>query len=151
MPLPFAKVADDIEAGNAGDLRPPSYLYVILKTQARGAVAAQIGAGRLCWSAAVAAAIGLLVAFLLGLSTFRRLTLPLHRLAQDLRSYNRIGASRHPADGPGTGAGSVLKPTGGDEVRALADAFTGMKQRIDSHAAREQRQVADHREMMASM
>jgi signal transduction histidine kinase len=36
-------------------------------------------------------------------------------------------------------------------VQALAEAFADMKQRIDAHAAREQRQVADHREMMASV
>ncbi len=135
----------------AGDVRPPGYLYIILDSQARGAVAAQVGAGRLWWGAAVAAAIGLLVTFLVGLFTFRRLTLPLHRLAQGLRSYNRTGASSRVTDDPAAGTGPVSEPTGGDEVRALADAFSDMKQRIDAHAAREQRQVADHREMMASV
>ena len=135
----------------AGDVRPPGYLYVILKSQARSDAAGEVGAGRLWWGAAVAAAIGLLVTFLVGLFSFRRLTLPLHRLAQDLRSYNRIGASRQEQGDAGTGAGPAPRPAGGDEVRALADAFAGMKHRIDSHAAREQRQVADHREMMASV
>lgn len=136
-------------AVRAGDLRPPGYLYIVLDSPARDAVAAQVGAGRLWWGAAVAAAIGLGVTFLLGWFTFRRLTLPLHRLAQGLRSYNRVGASRQVVDDPG--AGAVPEPAGGDEVRALADAFADMKQRIESHAAREQRQVADHREMMASV
>jgi signal transduction histidine kinase len=135
----------------AGDLRPPGYLYIVLDSPARDAVAAQVGAGWLGWGAAAAAAIGLGVTFLLGLFTFRRLTLPLHRLAQGLRSYQRTGASRHVSDDADAGAAAVPQPGGGDEVRALADAFADMKQRIESHAAREQRQVADHREMMASV
>ncbi|MES2715218.1 MAG: ATP-binding protein [Pseudomonadota bacterium] len=135
----------------AGDPRPPGYLYIVLDSPARDAVAAQVGAGRLWWGAAVAAAIGLLVTFLLGWFTFRRLSLPLHRLAQGLRSYNRVGSSRPAADDPGTGADAVSQPAGGDEVRALADAFADMKHRIEAHAAREQRQVTDHREMMASV
>ena len=39
----------------------------------------------------------------------------------------------------------------GDEVQAIAEAFNDMTHRIESQAAREQRQVADHREMMASV
>lgn len=134
-----------------GDPRPPGYLYIVLDSPTRDAVAAQVGAGRLWWGVAAAAAIGLLVTFLLGLFTFRRLTLPLHRLAKGLRSYNRIGASTGSADNPDAGAGAVPGPAGGDEVGALADAFADMKQRIDAHAVREQRQVVDHREMMASV
>jgi signal transduction histidine kinase len=99
----------------------------------------------------MAAAIGLGVTFLLGWFTFRRLTLPLHRLAQGLRSYSRVGSSTPAVDDPGAVAVAAPQPAGGDEVRALADAFTDMKQRLESHAAREQRQVADHREMMASV
>jgi len=135
----------------AGDLRPPGYLYVVLDSPARDAVAAQVGAGRLWWGAAVVAAIGLAVTFLLGWFSFRRLTLPLHRLAQGLRSYQRTGASRHAADDAEAGQTAALGPAGADEVRALADAFADMKQRIESHAAREQRLMADHREMMASV
>ena len=135
----------------AGDVRPPGYLYIVLDSPARDAVAAQVGAGRLWWGAAVAAALGLAATFVLGWFTFRRLTLPLHRLAQGLRSYRRIGASTPAPDGAEAGAAAVHLPAGGDEVRALADAFADMTQRIESHAAREQRQVADHREMMASV
>jgi signal transduction histidine kinase len=138
----------------AGDLRPPGYLYIVLDSPARGAVAAQVGAGRLWGGAAAAAALGLAVTFLLGWFTFRRLTLPLHRLAQRLRSYQRSGAARAAADGAledEAGPAAVPQPAGGDEVRALADAFAGMTQRIESQAAREQQQVADHREMMASV
>jgi signal transduction histidine kinase len=135
----------------AGDLRPPGYLYIVLDSPARDAVAAQVGMGRLWWGAAMAAGIGLLVTFVLGWITFRRLTQPLHRLAQGLRSYQHTGAARHTSDGADAGQ-AVLPAAGrGDEVRALADAFAAMTQRIESHAAREQQQVADHREMMASV
>jgi signal transduction histidine kinase len=135
----------------AGDQRPPGYLYIVLDSPARDAVAAQVGAGRLWGGAAVAAVIGLAVTFLLGWFTFRRLTLPLHQLAQGLRSYQRTGASRLAPDEAGASAAAVAKLAGGDEVRALADAFAEMRQRIETQAEREQRQVADHREMMASV
>jgi signal transduction histidine kinase len=135
----------------AGDLRPPGYLYIVLDSPARDAVAAQVGAGGLWWGAAVAGAIGLAVTFVLGWFTFRRLTLPLHRLAQGLRSYKRTSAPPHGADDADAGHTAGPPPAGGDEVRALADAFADMTQRIESQAARERRQVADHREMMASV
>ncbi|MBC7730036.1 MAG: HAMP domain-containing histidine kinase, partial [Microbacteriaceae bacterium] len=89
-----------------------------------------------------------LVTFGLGLFTFRRLTRPLHRLAQGLRDYNRRVPGAEPAEGSATGTST--RPVG-DEVQALADAFADMTHRIESQADREQRQVADHREMMASV
>lgn len=129
-----------------GDVRPPGYLYVVLDSPARGAVAAQVGADRLWRGAALAATLGLLVTLGLGLFTFRRLTRPLHRLAQRLRDYSLRGAGA--ADGPASD--TPARPPG-DEVQALADAFGDMTRRIESQAEREQRQVADHREMMASV
>jgi signal transduction histidine kinase len=129
----------------AGDTRPPGYLYVVLDTPARDAVAAQIGADRLWRGAALAAATGLLVTLALGLFSFRRLTLPLHQLAQQLRSYSQRDVTLRTSPGP-----APQRPVG-DEVQAISAAFEDMKQRIESHAGREQRQVADHREMMASV
>ncbi|EHR71233.1 signal transduction histidine kinase [Burkholderiales bacterium JOSHI_001] len=131
-----------------GNVRPPGYLYIVLDSPARGAVAAQIGADRLWQGAALAAAMGLLVTLGLGLFTFRRLTRPLHRLARSLRDYSRRGVGADVADGSASDA--PLRPLG-DEVQALADAFSDMTRRIESQAEREQRQVADHREMMASV
>jgi signal transduction histidine kinase len=130
----------------AGDARPPGYLYVILDSQARDAVAAQVGAERMWRSAALAAAIGLLVTLGLGLFTFRRLSLPLHLLAQRLRDYSQRGATSE-----GAAATPASARASGDEVVAIGEAFEDMKQRIELHAEREQRQVADHREMMASV
>ncbi|MDC6167787.1 sensor histidine kinase [Paucibacter sp. XJ19-41] len=132
----------------AGDVRPPGYLYVILDSPARDAVAAQVGADRVWRGAAIAAGTGLLVTFGLGLFTFRRLTRPLHSLAQGLRDYSRRVPGAEPGDG--LAAGASTRPVG-DEVQALADAFADMTHRIESQAEREQRQVADHREMMASV
>ncbi|WP_425259576.1 HAMP domain-containing sensor histidine kinase [Rubrivivax sp. RP6-9] len=131
-----------------GDVRPPGYLYVVLDSPARGAVAAQVGADRLWRGAALAAAAGLLVTVGLGLFTFRRLTRPLHRLARSLRDYSRRSSGAGAADGSTC---AVPPPPLGDEVQALADAFADMTRRIESQAEREQRQVADHREMMASV
>ncbi|MDZ7589314.1 MAG: HAMP domain-containing sensor histidine kinase [Rubrivivax sp.] len=129
----------------AGDTRPPGYLYIVLDSPARDAVAAQVGADRLWRGAALAAAIGLLVTLGLGLFTFRRLTLPLHRLARRLRSYSQRDAPQEAPAGP-----TPQRPVG-DEVQAMVAAFDEMKQRIELHAEREQRQMADHREMMASV
>jgi signal transduction histidine kinase len=129
----------------AGDIRPPGYLYVVLDSQAREAVATQVGAERLWRGAALAAVIGLLVTLGLGLFTFRRLSLPLHHLAQRLRDY-----SQRSATSKGTATAPPMRPAG-DEVQAIGAAFDDMKQRIESNAEREQRQVADHREMMASV
>lgn len=130
-----------------GDDRPPGYLYVVLDSPARGVVAAQVGADRLWQGAALAAGTGLLVTLGLGLFTFRRLTRPLHQLAQRLRDYSRRSSGADVAHGPTHDAPRPL----GDEVLALADAFGDMTRRIESQAEREQRQVADHREMMASV
>lgn len=129
----------------AGDVRPPGYLYVILDSRARAQVAAQVGTDRIWRSTAVAAAIGLLVTLGLGLFTFRRLTLPLHRLAQGLRDY-----SQRTTPAPGTAGAASARPVG-DEVQAIGAAFADMTRRIETQAEREQRQVADHREMMASV
>ena len=131
-----------------GDLRPPGYLYVVLDSPARDAVAAQVGADRLWRGAALAAATGLLVTLGLGLFTFRRLTRPLHRLARSLRDYSRRDSRADVADNSASDARP--RPLG-DEVQALAIAFGDMTRRIESQAEREQRQVADHREMMASV
>lgn len=131
-----------------GDVRPPGYLYVVLDSPARDAVAAQVGADRVWQGAGLAAATGLLVTFGLGLFTFRRLTRPLHRLAQRLRDYSRRSILSDRAEGL---AGGTPSRAVGDEVQALALAFADMTQRIESQTEREQRQVADHREMMASV
>jgi signal transduction histidine kinase len=121
-----------------GDAQPPGYLYVVLDGRARESAAVLTGPGRLWQGAAIAAATGLLVTLLVGVFTLRRLSQPLHRLAGRLRDYSVAGDSQ-------------AKPAVGDEVQAIALAFDDMTRRIESQAAREQAQVAAHREMMASV
>ncbi len=127
----------------AGDSRPPGYLYVVLDGSAREQVAAQLGAERLWQGIAWASLAGLLVTVALGVFTFRRLSLPLRRLATDMHGYRR----REPGAAPATGASQPP----GNEVQALALAFDDLRTRVETQAAREHRQMADHREMMASV
>jgi signal transduction histidine kinase len=129
-------------APRAGDAEAPGYLYVVLDGQARESVAGRIGAQRFWRGAAIAAACGLAATLLIGVVLFRRLTLPLHRLASRLRDY---------CAGNGGSSGVAEPLPAGDEVQAIEQAFVAMTQRIESQAAREQRQVAAHREMMASV
>jgi signal transduction histidine kinase len=127
-----------------GDTRPPGYLYVVLDGRARAAVADGISPLRYWHGAAWVAAIGLGVTVLIGLFTFRRLTLPLHRLAARLHDY-----SQRAADAPLLP--EARPPPCGDEVQAIDQAFVAMTERIESNAEREQQQVAAHRELMASV
>lgn len=123
----------------AQDPRPPGYLYVVLDGRARTQVAAQLDSQRAWRSTALAAAIGLLATLGLGLFVFRRLTLPLRRLAARLQAYSRRDAMAPAA------------PPAADELQAIDLAFTDMTARIEAQAGREQRLAAEHREMMASL
>lgn len=135
----------------AGDARPPGYLYVVLDGTAREQVAAQSGAERLRQGIAVASLAGLLVALVLGVFTFRRLSLPLRQLAADMNRYQQHGAGADPSIPASPATPAQDSRRAGDEVQALAWAFGELRTRIESHAEREHRQMADHREMMASV
>lgn len=124
-----------------GEARPPGYLYIVLDGSAREQMAAQAGAGRLWQGGAWSLLAGLVITLALGVFTFRRLSLPLRRLAAAMDSYQRGAAEEA---GPGS-----TRPA--DEVRALAQAFEQLRTRVAAHAEREHRQMADHREMMASV
>lgn len=126
----------------AGDARPPGYLYVVLDGGAREQVSAQVGADRLWRGIALAAVVGLLATLALGVFTFRRLSLPLRRLAADMNGYQLRQAGAVPPVG---------QRLVGDEVKTLARAFGDLVERIDAQAERERRQMADHREMLASV
>ncbi|MBI3157128.1 MAG: HAMP domain-containing histidine kinase [Burkholderiales bacterium] len=148
VPRIFSAAAFPPQPGQNG---PPGYLYVVLDGRAREQVAGQIGPQRLWQGAALAALGGLVVTMAVGIFTFRRLTLPLHRLASRMRDYQRrstgsTGTLQRQPRPPHAAAAA-----GGDEVGAIDEAFVEMTQRIESQAAREERQVAAHREMMASV
>jgi len=125
-----------------GDARPPGYLYVVLDGSARELVAAQGTADRLWHNVAWASFGGLLITLALGVFTFRRLTLPLRRLAADMDAYQQRGPA-------GTAAPVAARP--GNEVQALARALAALRLRVETQAEREHRQMTDHREMMASV
>lgn len=125
----------------SGHVRPPGYLYVVLDGSAREQIAAQAGAGRLWQGGAWSLLAGLVITLALGVFTFRRLSLPLRRLAEAMDSYQR-GAAEEARPG---------RTPPADEVRGLAQAFEQLRTRVEAHAEREHRQMADHREMMASV
>jgi signal transduction histidine kinase len=127
------------------DARPPGYLYVVLDGTAREQVAAQLGAERLWQSIAWASLAGLLATLALGVFTFRRLSLPLRRLAADMNRYQAREA------GSDRGTVTTASRPVGDEVQALAQAFGELRARVESQAEREHRHMADHRELMASV
>ncbi len=125
------------------DTRPPGYLYIVLDGAARDLVSAQIGDQSAWRGGAIAASVGMAVVMLLGLVTFRYMTLPLRRLARRMSEYDVLGphAVRHAVPGP----------TSGDEVRAIDLALGQMTARIEDQTTRERRQVDSHREVMASL
>ncbi len=128
----------------SGDTRPPGYLYIVLDGAARDEVALQLSWRRIWQGALMAGALGLLATLLVGVFTFRRLTSPLHRLADRLRNY------RAQPDGAAESGGRGPLPFG-DEVQTLAVAFDDLTQRLEHQTKREQAQAHAHREMMAGL
>lgn len=127
-----------------GDVRPPGYLYIVLDGLARDQVALHVSWRRIWQGGVLAGALGLLATLVVGVFTFQRLTLPLHRLAERLRSYRPRPEQAAVAGG---GAPSPL----GDEVQSLALAFEDLTQRLEHQTQREQAQAHAHRETMAGL
>lgn len=130
-----------------GDARPPGYLYIVLDGVARDEVALQLSWRRIWQGALVAGGLGLVATLLIGVFTFRRLTLPLHSLAERLRGYrphvSDAGDVTHAPDGRPAPAG--------DEVQAIATAFDDLTERLEHQTRREHAQAHAHREMMAGL
>jgi signal transduction histidine kinase len=130
--------------------KPPGYLYIVLDGASRDAVAQQISSSKLWQGAVLAALLGLLLILCVGLFTFRRLTLPLHDLAQQLEHYDlSAGPVRTPL------SVATIKHQASqrvnDEVDAMRMAFDAMKQRLASQTERERSQGKAHRDMMAGL
>jgi signal transduction histidine kinase len=135
-------------APGVGDVQAPGYLYVVLDGLARAQVAGQLSAQRFWRGAAWAAAAAMVATLFLGLFLFRRLTLPLRRLAVGMAQYN---ATTQTTESSGAPTAVVHTQAPADEVLAIDLAFVQMQERITGQAVREQQQVAAHREMMASV
>lgn len=129
-------------ASRPGDSRAPGYLYVVLDGAARQAVAAQASVQRARWSVAASAALALLATWLLGLFTFKRLSLPLRQLASRMQAYSQGSVVTTPC---------LAGPAQGNEVRAIEAAFVGMTRRIEAQAVQQDSLAAAHRETMAGV
>ena len=131
-------------APRPGEARPPGYLYVVLDGQAREQVAGRLSLRRVWLGAAIVASIGLVALLATGALAMRQITRPLRRLASRIQDYGLSQSA-------GLGTRPAAAAPGSDEVRTIAAAFDAMTQRLEATAAREQRQVSAHREMMASV
>jgi signal transduction histidine kinase len=145
-------------APRAGDPRPPGYLYVVLDGAARKTVAAQASVWHARWGLAAGALLALLATWLLGTFTFRRMTLPLRKVAQRMHAYSRGSASNNAPDNVPDMAPSMAPDTApaephlrGNEVQAIEVAFAALTQRIEAQALREHQQATAHRETMAGV
>ena len=131
-------------APRPGDSRPPGYLYVVLDGQARVAVTADLSWWRVWQGAGLAAALGLLATWVMGMVTFQRLTRPLQALATRINAYSGATAA--------TGTCRQVPPAENtDEVHALSSAFDDMTRRLQAQHANEQQQALAHRETMAGI
>lgn len=116
-------------AGAGSDVSP-GYLYIVLDA-GPALPPAHV------WSVALAVAgAALLGTALLGAGLFRRLTMPLRRLAARMHGYGAQAQAPRPM---------------ADEVRALEIAFDELTARIDAQAAHERRQAREYRETMAGV
>ncbi len=138
-------------APRPGDTRPPGYLYVVLDGTARERVARQLSDRRVWQGAALAVAAGMFATLAIGLFTFHRMSLPLHRLALRMRNYSRLSDPGTGTTAPHAAAGTPGARAKGDEIQAIATAFAAMTERIETQAARERQQAHSHRETMASV
>ena len=125
----------------AGDLKPPGYLYIVLNGAAWEKAAEQLGSGRAWRVAIIIASVGMLGTLVVGALAFRWMTLPLDRLARRMRAYS----ARSPRDERRD------RRSEADEVQAIAAAFGDMTARIEAQAARERAQATEHRETIAGV
>ena len=127
-----------------GDAGPPGYLYIVLDGGPNARSAAQLRDKRIWEGAAVADFVGFIATILVGLFAFRRMTLPLDRLARRMRRYSQgRGADEERA--------APSPAPAGDEIAAIEAAFAEMTTRIEGQNARERDQAAAHRQTMAGV
>lgn len=138
-PRPFSAAMFPPQPGQA---RPPGYLYVVLQDLASAAPAGT----RPAWlGAAWAVGIALGATLGLGAAVLWRLTLPLHRLARRMASFDVGGAA---AASPGLATPPLAAR---DEVGALTLAFERLAARVAEQLRAREAQGAAHRELMANV
>ena len=130
-------------APRPGATLPPGYLYVVLESAARGALAQDTRWWPLWRGAAWAAGAALLLTLLAGALVFRHLTLPLNRLAHRLRGF-ALGTGLAQAGLPETSVG-------GHEVAAIGSAFDAMAARVVEQARAREEQASAHRDIIANV
>ena len=115
-----------------GEAQSGGYLYIILDSAARGAVANQLNPTRIWGGVVWAAATGLLVVLLVGALAVRLLTRPLGRLAADMALFD--------LNRPEERLAAEANVRRDDEVAMLRASFDAMARRIGEQHDAQQRQ-----------
>lgn len=128
---------------DAGTAVPPGYLYVVLDGEERARVAGHVGSRRLWTTAAAIFAAGLAATLAIGYVTFRKLTTPLRRLANEMRAFtvSDVSESKLP-DGTAETR---------DEVASIDRAYRTLARRIESEVRAREKQQAAQREVIANV
>ncbi len=125
--------------------KEPGYVYIVLDAQARQHVSASLGAQRATQAALIPILVAMLAVIGAGLFVFSHLTKPLQQLAKKMTTYNQNASRRN------TDTYDQTRLAQQDEVQSIQKAFEQMTTRIDDQTERERRQVAAHKEMIASV
>ncbi len=147
-PRPFSAA---MFPAQAGQLRPPGYLYAVLgATPAAAAPPDWRSAG---WALGMGLGLGLLVTLLAGALVMGRLSVPLHRLARRMEAFQLPGSAvGTPAPGPeGRRERRAGQAGARDEVGAIGQAFDALAARVVQQAQARDEQAAAHREVMAGV
>jgi signal transduction histidine kinase len=125
--------------------REPGYVYIVLDAQARQQVSASLGAQRATQAALIPISAAMLAVIGTGLFVFSHLTKPLQRLAKKMADYNQNARRRN------TDPQVEKSIPQQDEVQSIQSAFEQMTARIEDQTERERRQIAAHKDMIASV
>jgi signal transduction histidine kinase len=126
-----------------GEAQSGGYLYIVLDSPARGAVANQLSPTRIWGGVVWAAATGLLVVLLVGALAVRLLTRPLGRLAADMALFDLNRPEERSAE-----EANLRRD---DEVAMLRASFDAMARRLGEQHESQQRQSTAHREVIANV
>jgi len=135
------------------DGQPHGYVYVVLQSEARDMLAADVAVssvlGTTLWSMALVA----LLCLLAGLAAFNLITRPLRRLTATLRDFdgNDAAAATALARPGAQGAAAGLAPYTRDEIAILEQTFHQMAARMAEQWRELTRQDQQRRELVANI